>query len=126
MKKLLLVLALLACSHPLDNLAIIEQEGAVQFSPYPLYLDRWKHLEACSGLHADYYAVTWYRSPYISVRDTTYQGAYLGKYNAIVIAEPQLLNIKVIDHEEMHALLWPVGGHPAAYFNGNCGDLRAP
>lgn len=90
--------------------------------PPAWYATDWARLEACSGLKGDFNSVAWYVSPQIAVRDSTYRGAYLPKNHAIILLDNAVNIARIVDHEEMHALLRG-GGHPLQYFNGVCGDL---
>jgi hypothetical protein len=132
MKWLSLYLVLLAaCQSPTNVLDLLDGlRGATQFTPPAHYRELWNGLERCSGLHANFDAVRWYRTPELVVRGQRDAGVYFAGPNIIVLPE-RILNPSfvgnghdlIIEHEEMHALLRGVDGHPPKYFNGVCGWL---
>ena len=134
MKHLLsfLFVLLAACRSPTDvfNLSDAFRYGATQFAPPAHYRELWDSLEGCSGLRANFDAVRWYRTPELVVHGQRDAGVYFAGPNIIVLPE-RILNPSfvgnghdlIIEHEEMHALLRGVDGHPPKYFNGVCGWL---
>lgn len=120
----LCALALGGCRNPVDtNFQYIIAEGAVRMEPPALYRDRWRAMEACSGLSGSFENVTWYHTPRLVLDGKIYDGGWLKRQNAIFIVDARLDNLVVIDHEITHALLQGGIDHPAQYFHGACGDL---
>ena len=124
-----LLAALLAgCGHPLEPSEEIDLSKAVKIAPSAQYIAWWNELEACSGLSGNIHAVSFYVLPNdttVRVGNESYWGYWIEAGDRIVFAGPWAANEKLVKHEEMHALLQsPL--HPAAYFQGPCGDLAYP
>ena len=100
----------------------------MRVEPSAQYIAWWNELEACSGLSGNVYAVAFYVLPNdstIRVGSEFYWGYWIQEGDRIILAGPWATSEKLVKHEEMHALLQsPL--HPAAYFNGPCGDLTYP
>lgn len=115
MRRLLLALAFLACSE------LTAPDGAVPIYPIPaVYREWWSELESCSGFSGDIDAVRFYSEPYYEghVGKARWQGSTV----ILVLAEHAVYLEWYVKHEMMH-VLGRIGGHPAQYFNGVCGNL---
>lgn len=112
-------------------LAVLTIACSDALAPFTLtaqYRVWWEELEACSGLSGDFDAVRFYVLPdrsSFTVDGKTYWGYWSPQGNTITLAERWAMTEKLVKHEEMHALLQDTS-HPAAYFNGACGDLSYP
>lgn len=124
MRKLAVLLWLLACTNPIDATAGIEARAQFITAP-PTYELWWSELEACSGIQRDFSAVNFYVVPnayQVTVGGVSYWGYWIRKGNKIIMADAWMSSEKWVKHEEMHALLQR-SDHPIEYFDGNCGDL---
>jgi len=118
----LLALAGIACETLTDPAL---PDAATILTPPPVYARWWAMTEACSGLHRDMSAVTWYvATGSLSIsdgKDDNLAGYYSPASNRIVLADTANLGGSVIRHEMLHALLGPsVTGHPRDQFLGRC------
>ncbi len=99
--------------------------GAQRFTAPAQYRAWWALTEACSGLHGDFNAVTWYLLPYansFALEGSSVNGAWYGDPNRIVLGDSVKLTGSLVRHEMLHALLQS-GAHPRHQFLGNCGDI---
>lgn len=98
----------------------------------------WRHMQECSGLTGQipFTAITFYSVPrdafpYGTLPDTgTAVGLFAGGQRQIYVAHLDHLPhsaaiLDILRHEMMHALLYPISGHPPEWFGpaGPCGDL---
>lgn len=100
--------------------------GAQRFTAPAQYRAWWALTEACSGLHGDFNAVTWYVVPHadsFSLEGASVNGVwYGGRPNRIVLGDSVKFVGSLVRHEMLHALLQVVG-HPRQQFLGNCSDI---
>lgn len=87
----------------------------------------WKMTEACSGLHGNLDAVSWYTVPVDSLGSFEFEGSedygiWFEDGNRIYLAADAVDNGRTVRHEMLHALLRS-GGHPIEYFVTRCGAL---
>lgn len=123
MKKLLLVLALAACSD------LTAPDGAVRIYPIPeQYRVWWGEIEQCSGLRGSINAVEFYQVP---LTTDSYGGGrtrWRTGSPTLILMEPDVVMYeRTVKHEMMHALgKWnSYDGHPPRYFTELCGNLMA-
>lgn len=113
---LVLVAILAACSD------LTAPNGAVPILPIPAeYRAWWSELEACSGKRGDIDAVRFYvvaALPHGRIGQATIKS----DQTVILFVRGHQNFDTPVKHEMMHALL-RVGGHPAEYFAGPCGNL---
>jgi hypothetical protein len=98
----ILVVALLACQSTLAP---------------KTYREWYAEIESCSGLQGNFNAINW------KIADNL--GGYYGYWtppHTIQLVPDAVGNEHKVKHEEMHDLLQS-GLHPAAYFQGKCGNL---
>jgi len=118
----LLAIAGMACESITDPAL---PPGATLLTPPAVYARWWAMTEACSGLHGNLSAITWYVTTGAdSISDgtsTNLAGYYAPAGNRIVLADTATLSGTKIRHEMLHALLGPsVHGHPRDQFLGRC------
>jgi len=111
MDRLAIVLALVACSSPVEP----------SQPPPTEYREWYAEVEACSGLRGDFDRIHWTTQPDVIVDGHSYYG-YWYTDNTIVIRSDLVDYKHLVQHEEMHSLLRS-GQHPSEYFNQKCGDL---
>ena len=94
-------------------------------SPLGTVARQWVGMEACTGIERSRSALVQRVVVYAGDRvDPLMAASY--DYNTRTIKLPDYYrdSLWLVDHEIAHALLAPtVGGHPARYFIGLCGDL---
>lgn len=120
--RLLMIFALAGCG---DVSAPAWPTGVVPLVPRPVQFQSWwRMVEACSGVHGDLDAVSWYRerTGVITVDGEQYDGYWFGAGNRIVLASDAEFDGRIVRHEMLHALLQN-GGHPEEYFVTRCGAL---
>ena len=89
--------------------------------PPAIYRQWYAEIEACSGINGNFDNIQWFSKPDVTVAGKGYYG-YWYTDNRIVIRSDLVDYKRLIQHEEMHSLLWS-GQHPQEYFNQKCGDL---
>ncbi len=97
-------------------------DGAVPFSPPATYFTWWQQVELCSGLNADFTAVSWYIVPNVSTFPSEIgdlHGSYQQASNSIIVAGGYKDDPLLVRHEELHAILRQPG-HPPEYFEDRC------
>lgn len=101
--------------------------GSRAIDPPTIYRDWWAETQACSGLDAPLDRISWFVVP---DQDTfEYEGRrfdahWWSMYHWIVLAEAHMQDAATVRHEMLHDLLGR-GDHPAAYFQGKCGEVVA-
>lgn len=135
MRKLLVVLVLVACSEVTDPTS----ETMMEITPVPAeYRLSWAELESCSGLRGDFDKIRFYadETRYWVQKDGRDIRAFthLGSVTYIVFYQDARNWKGIVEHEMMHALL-NSDGHPPEYFGtpgtqaipggtpGTCGNL---
>ena len=121
---LLSLVALSACDVPTAPRAQWELPEAVAIDPPAIYRVWWTDLETCSGLTGDFDRVQFYVAPVLVYDGKEILGLWILRGNKIIVAAAWQDVQTVVAHEMMHALR-RASGHPAAYFNGTCGNLLA-
>lgn len=121
-----LLIAVATCASPVEPRGTIPAD-AIQIPMPAQYLGWWFEVEQCSGLHGDLSAISWYIMPGTAF---SYGGHLWGGYyeragNVIMLGNTFSLMPSVVEHEMLHALLSPIGGHPRRYFLDKCGAVVA-
>lgn len=117
MKRLLLVLALVACSD------LTAPAGAVRIDPIPAeYRVWWNELEACSGFRSHIGSVEFYIVPTMDAWKAGRADWRQGSPSVILILREWENTEWLVKHEMMH-ILGRFNTHPPKYFRGVCGDL---
>ena len=121
----LLLLAALSCSDAVAPLPL--PDGAVRFTPDPIYREWWAQVEDCAGSTGDFDAVEWYVVPgdrafYAPGLDRKVLGYWDPGSNRIVVLEWVPSASALVRHEMLHAILRETG-HPAEYFERRCGPV---
>lgn len=118
------LLLAMGCSDVLVPLPL--PAGSRRFEPEPVFRRWWAQMEACSGRHASYDAVTWYvvlgEEPFhVPHHDQPVLGYWDPADNRIVLLE-FLPNRRAptVRHEALHAITRTLN-HPAEFFVDRCG-----
>jgi len=121
--------ALLALTNTCRKHPVMRQpelpNGAVAFSPPPVYTEWWRQVEECAQRNAPLTRVTWFEVPNASF--FVYKGeqfdAHWWEYNHwIVLASAYTNDAVTVRHEMLHDLL-NEGGHPPDMFHEKCKSL---
>jgi hypothetical protein len=91
--------------------------SAVAFTPPGSYRIWWAAIESCAGISGDFDRVEWYEVPGSSYPCPAYEGRCEGWWrppHTIYMAQDQLANRKLAEHEMLHDLLQR-GDHPPVF-----------
>ncbi|HYU91368.1 MAG TPA: hypothetical protein VE966_13030 [Gemmatimonadales bacterium] len=91
--------------------------GAMPFTPHAVYRTWWTEIERCAGLWGDFDRVEWYAVPGSSYSCPAYEGRCDGWWRSphtIYMAQGQLYDRQVAEHEMLHDLLQR-GDHPPVF-----------
>jgi hypothetical protein len=91
------------------------------FNPPPIYSEWWAKTEACSGLSKDMDLVKWYvvQGDQFEAPTGTISIGYHDHLH-ITLASFYVDDEHTVRHEMLHALLFPITGHPHEYFVTRC------
>jgi hypothetical protein len=115
LRRLLVLLALTACTEPYDPFY-----GAEPFSPPAIYAEWWGQTESCSGKTGDFSAVRWYTREAFAKLGTQAVADYA--VQAVVMRPELVLVANDVRHEMLHLLI-KQPGHPEEFFRTKCGHL---
>lgn len=94
---------------------------AEPFVPPPIYATWWSRTEQCHHIYKNMNLVDWYVMPGASFIDPTGKIS-IGYHDHlhITLAGDYMYTEWTVRHEMLHALLFPIDGHPDKYFNKVC------
>jgi hypothetical protein len=99
--------------------------GALRFSPPPIYQVWWDQTVACANISRSMREIDFYVVPDVDIIDVGRPavGAYYYERSDIVLAGVFQFDGGVVRHEMLHALIPSMEGHPREYFLHRCGDI---